>query len=845
MKILSSLNRLERLLYICLIIFSVYNCANALIQSSNFINKPFPGFLLLNNMMISQVSLKSWPVNQDKILSSYDKVLKIDGTNISNAKQAYEIVSNEPVGTQFSLVLMRGNKVLTDNVNSIAFKVRDYIQVFLIQYIVGVIILLTGIILFSLKPELITTKIILLFCISLCNWFVLDFDYQTTYSLSYNLNFSYLFQIFIPAFLINLAFVFPSPSNFFKRNKWIIFLPLAYSLVLFFLQFQYKSDPTMWQQIDTLVWVSIAIATIFITSYLAWNYVKTENILDKQRSLVALIGSAFGFFMPAVLAVIFIIFNYEAIGLLSIPVLIFPVSLSFAIVKHKLFDIDIIFQKIILYVFLTFVVGGFFVLSLLAFNILFSSQFGWNNPVFLLLLSALFVLAINPLRDYIQEFIDETFFRKRYDYASTISELSDAMISILNLDRIASTLTETINHAMLLDSEGLYIVDRESGTFKLYSSMESKSGQVDKHITQLENGNPLIESLYKVKKEIFKEDIESENRFKDQRGRLLQIFTELNASLVFPLFFKDDLRGILVLGRKRSGNMFSSTDIKLLNTLVNQTAIAIENSFSFELVEDYANELERKNQILKNIQEQLIHAEKMSAIGHLASGIAHEIRNPLNIIEGARYYLSSQLENGNSDETVGEYLEYIQNEVIRTNRLIDQLLNFAKLEDGRMENVNINSIVENVLVLSRKQISDAGVIVNKDLKTELPVIIGDSGQLWQVLINVLMNAIQAVKKDGEISIESGLIENYFKSGSDYVYVKVTDNGSGIDSEDLPRIFDPFFTRKSTGTGLGLSVSYKIMESHKGSIVVSSKSGEGAIFIIQLPAEEMKEERLNG
>lgn len=840
MKNILSIRRLEKLFYICLIIFSVYACVNALINSTKFVNRPFPGFLLLNNMMISQVSLEHWTINSNEDVNSYDKVLAVNGRDVQKATELYDVVANSPEGTSFTYKLENNNEIYSENVPSVIFKTGDYIEVFFIQFIVGLIILLTGIIVFALKPEFITSKILLLFCICVANWFVLDFDYQTTFSLVYDVNLAYLFQIFTPGLVIILAFVFPKPIRLFEKYKELMLVPVLFSLSLFLLQNHFKGNPVIWEKLDTVLWLYIAVSTLFLTSYLAYGYYNSEDPLYKQRALVALIGSGFGFFAPAALAFFFVLFGYVNINFLTLPLLFFPVSLAYAIVKHKLFDIEIIFQKVIVNALLIAAVCIFFFISLMVFNALFSSQFGWNNPVFLLLLSAFFVLTINPLRNYIQDFIDDTLFRKRYDYTSTISELSDAMISMLNVDMIAKKLTDTINHAMALDSESLYIADRDTGDFVLYSSLNTDSGTSSKHIDKLKSDNPLIDYLYMVKSEIFIEDIESENKFRSQKDTLLKIFHDLNASLVFPLFFKDDLRGVLILGRKRTGQMFNSMDIKLLSTLVNQTAIAIENSFSFELVEDYANELEKKNQILKNIQEQLIHTEKMSAIGQLAAGIAHEIRNPLNIIEGARYYLASQLENGNHDGSVNDYLEYIQNEVIRTNRLIDQLLNFAKIDHGKSEQVNINNIIENVLVLSRKQIQDAGVKLHKDLNEEVPEVKGDSGQLWQVLINLLMNSIQSIDKDGEISIESGILQNYFNSGSDYVYTKITDNGSGIDEQDLPRIFDPFFTKKASGTGLGLSVSYKIIESHKGNILVSSRVGEGTSFILQLPLDNTAE-----
>ncbi|MEE9193953.1 MAG: ATP-binding protein, partial [Thermodesulfobacteriota bacterium] len=291
---------------------------------------------------------------------------------------------------------------------------------------------------------------------------------------------------------------------------------------------------------------------------------------------------------------------------------------------------------------------------------------------------------------------------------------------------------------------------------------------------------------------------------------------------------------------KKSGQMFTTEDINFIRTISNQVSISIENSFSFELVQGYANEVEEKNKQLKNVQAQLIQAEKMSAIGHLASGIAHEIRNPLNIIEGARYYLSSLFTDGSENVVAQEYLEYIQNEVVRTNRLIDSLLDFSKFQESNIENININNVIENVLILSRKQLSDNKIKIKKNLDDNLPILKGDSNQLWQVVINLLMNSVQAInsipdmKGDGEIVVETGIYTKPDINYLDHLYLKVMDNGCGIKEKDLSSIFDPFYTNKPDGTGLGLSVSYKIVEAHSGSMLVTSEVGIGTSFMVELP-----------
>ncbi len=538
-----------------------------------------------------------------------------------------------------------------------------------------------------------------------------------------------------------------------------------------------------------------------------------------------LIGTILGYFLPALAAVIFILFGISNINYVAIPVLFFPLSIAYAIVKHNLFDIDEIIRKGLAYTVLTGVTGGVFGIAIIGSNLFLADYGGWKHPAAFIVPAILTILALNPLRTRIQDIIDTAFFRKRYDSNKTISELSAAMVSILSIDEIANKIISTITETMFLSSGSLFLLDRDTGNYRAYVTTIDELK--DRDFT-LKFDNQIIFFLNRYKKEIFKEDLVAEQKYIMFRGELMKSFQELRASVLIPLLFKDQLVGILSLGEKKSGLMYTSNDMRLLRTLANQSAIAIENALAYELVENYAKKLEEANKELRETQAQLIQAEKMSAIGQLAAGIAHEIRNPLNIIEGARYYLSQMLNGENS--TAGEYLDYIKHEIDRTNRLIDNLLRFSRVEPPHFETLDVNNILEHSLVLLRKQICDSDIKLVTNFSYEVSNIVGDPNQLWQVFVNILINAIQAMPRGGELQVETGLPY----PGSDKVFISFTDTGVGIDEKDLPKIFNPFFTTKNEGTGLGLSISYKIVEEHKGRIMVSSEKGIGSKFVLELP-----------
>ena len=229
----------------------------------------------------------------------------------------------------------------------------------------------------------------------------------------------------------------------------------------------------------------------------------------------------------------------------------------------------------------------------------------------------------------------------------------------------------------------------------------------------------------------------------------------------------------------------------------------------------------------------MYHADKMSIMGQLAAGAAHEIRNPLTSIRSTIQYLQRDINDPEKKQMANNLI----GEVDRINNIIQGLLSFSKPVKPQTEMTDLDHIIGQTLQLISNTAGKKNIQINYSLNTKKSRIEADSGQLKQVFLNILINAIQAINDHGEIniSVEDGESTSAILHAiNEEVYVIIADNGKGIDSEDIDKIFDPFYTTKDDGTGLGLSISYGIINRHGGDIKIKSKAGIGTTVIISLP-----------
>ncbi len=244
-----------------------------------------------------------------------------------------------------------------------------------------------------------------------------------------------------------------------------------------------------------------------------------------------------------------------------------------------------------------------------------------------------------------------------------------------------------------------------------------------------------------------------------------------------------------------------------------------------ERLAEKQRDLETTIKKLKEAQQELLLSEKLASVGRLAAGVAHEIGNPLTSVLGHTEILRKKLKN---DKSLLDLVERTRKETERINRIIKDLLQFSRPPTSQIEDIDVNKVIQDSLALVTVQKGFKKIDVDLSLGDGLPPIRGNSDQLQQVLVNMLMNSADAMPQGGSIFIRT-------KQEDDWVTISIRDTGEGIPAENLEKIFDPFYTTKSPekGTGLGLSISLKIIEDFGGKIKVNSEQGKGAEFTIYL------------
>ncbi len=431
------------------------------------------------------------------------------------------------------------------------------------------------------------------------------------------------------------------------------------------------------------------------------------------------------------------------------------------------------------------------------------------------------LILLEPLRAKVEEQVVAIFFRERYELLRALGSLRARTTAIIDLSQLSAMVLDVFHETRRVTHASVYLLADDRPGYRLLdfrgpppiAFLDTGSARGLLHAASGGQKALLLENLDRRINELrvdpgegkrFREELK---RINDTRAAMVQ----MKAGISVPLVGNDRVIGFLNLWDERVPEAYASDEIALILEVSEQLARVVENS---------------------KLYDKMRERDRLAALGEMAAGLAHEIRNPLGAIKGAAQCLDPVRLPGED----GEFLEVIVEEVNRLNGVVTAFLDYARPLKQSFGVTDINEVVTRTARLIQNEIPPR-VELRLELAEGLNRVEADAEQLKQVLINLVQNALQAIDdRPGLITVRTLRPERFSEfRGNELVEVQITDTGPGIPADQHLNIFIPFFTTKQKGTGLGLAICQRIVKNHGGSILVQSRAGEGTTFLIRLPA----------
>ena len=490
--------------------------------------------------------------------------------------------------------------------------------------------------------------------------------------------------------------------------------------------------------------------------------------------------------------------------------------ISYSIVKHRLMDIEFVIRKGVIYAYASLLLLiPIFLLTVGAQLYTFQQMnFAFSCFVFLCMIIAAYLFP--KVRLQAETNVEQYLFKDKYDYKKTISDLSKAMVSILDINELCRKIISTTTEALKVEKASVFIFNEEKDAFLLCDARGLEGYTIANSYRKDDQFFKLLERRREI---TIREELERYQHNPDMQN-IYQMMTRLGAETCIPLIAKQRLIGIINLGMKGNKKMYTHEDLELLTTLANSATIGIENAQLYEN--------------MKNTKKIMLRADRLASLGTLAAGLAHEIRNPLVAIKTFTQLLPERFD----DEEFRNYFSTVAaGEIDRISTLVTELLEFSRPSGPFFQQENLNDILDKMITLIKTEAKQKELTIEATLADDLPTVTVDKEQMKQVFINILLNAIQATPEKGTILVATRKIVKS-NGGPGFVQVEISDTGIGIPEEELDKIFTPFFTTRAKGSGLGLAISHQIIQEHEGTIDVKSVDKKGTTFIINLPTNPL-------
>jgi two-component system, NtrC family, sensor kinase len=741
-----------------------------------------------------------------------------------------------------------------------------------------------------------------------------------------------------PALFLHFVLTFPERRGFVRKHRWAVaflYVPAAILLAAhaFVFDFVRASERLRWN-LDRLQMSYQAALFVAAAGVLWYSYRRASTPLLRQQLKWVTRGTILAITPSTLFYVVPYLFGWLPSTGMKVSVLslgLLPLTFGYAIFRYRLMDVDLIFKRGMAYTLAAAAVVGMYFALIGVVVELIHARIPSSGPVGLVLAMVVTALLFDPVRKFIQERIDQFFYRTRYDYRKTLIEFGRELSSETDLDKMLTSLVDRLSHTLLVDRMAIFLATGEpKAQFVLAKSYGiGNTPGIDLNFLgalrpEGEAGHIFFDNTHQVPRET-------------RPGQ--EAIARLDLNYYIPCRSQKNVIAMLGLGKTTDGDFLSSEDVELLETLAGYIGIAIQNARLYASLEQKVFEYERLKDFNENIVEsinvgvmaldledrieswnsqmevmyalprwqaltrpisevfpaafveefyrvrqnpgihnlykfrlstptgetrtlnvaiaplvtkkfnvigrliimdditerveleaQLSQADKLSSIGLLAAGVAHEVNTPLAVISSYAQMLSKQVQG---DPQKSSLLEKITRQTFRASEIVNNLLNFSRTSGTEFTDVEVNKIITDTLALLEHQFKTSRIKVEGEFATSLPAIQGSPGRLQQVFLNLFLNAKDAMPNGGVLRVAT--------QNGNGVSVAVTDTGSGIAPEHIQRIYDPFFTTKNApkegqnrGTGLGLSVTYGIIQEHAGQIRVESRPGEGTTFYLDFP-----------
>ena len=402
---------------------------------------------------------------------------------------------------------------------------------------------------------------------------------------------------------------------------------------------------------------------------------------------------------------------------------------------------------------------------------------------------------------------------------------NSGLMETLDIDEILRLVLEGVTKNIGFDRARLYLVNERMNLLECRMAVGIDEERIKGITLRLDPEDSIVARSIFEKQSFIIPDASKDPRV----NPVLKEKFNLHSLVVIPLFAKEKALGAIAADFVEPNKNITKEALESVMVFAQQAGLAIHNAFMYQELKTFSQQMEEKIQKttadLRKTEAQLIRSEKLAALGQLAAGFAHEIRNPLTSIN---ILIHSMREKPPSGDSYKEDFKVIEEEIHRINEIVDQFLRFAKPAPPLLEKTEVSSIFEETLQLLRPQIEKQLIVVEKEFQP-LPIILIDREQMKQAILNLLLNAIQAMPGAGHLTLKGQNSED-----GQWIHLSIQDSGVGIPGEDMNKLFDPFFSTKEGGIGLGLSIAHRIIDQHHGKIEVESTPGEGTLFTVWLP-----------